>query len=153
MGGRKIAQILIILAALYVPLQEARSDDLAEVKAVFDNDIRLFNAQNRDAFTTAAHDDIVLFGILSPFAIKGKAALAQVVSNYFEDNARIIFKPVNPTFTIIGKSALAWGSYSITEYPKIGPRVTIHGRYTYTYAKMEGKWLLVAMHLSPLQGY
>lgn len=149
---RRIVLAFIVLAALSVRLQAAE-EDLAGVKALFDNDVRLFNAQNRDAFSIAAHDDIVLFGILSPFAIKGKEALAQVVKNYFDDNTRIIFKPVNPAFASMGNSALAWGSYSITEYPKVGPRVTIHGRYTFTYAKIDGKWFLVAMHLSPLQGY
>lgn len=152
MGYRRLVLAFIVLAVWCAPLH-AQEDDRAGVKAIFDNDIRLFNAQNKDAFSIAAHDDIVLFGILSPFAIKGKEALAQVVRNYFEDNTRIIFKPVNPTFTIMGNSALAWGSYSITEYPKVGPRVTIHGRYTFTYAKIEGKWFLAAMHLSPLQGY
>jgi hypothetical protein len=60
---------------------------------------------------------------------------------------------VNPEFLLAGTNALAWGHYTIIETPKIGPRETIHGRYTLTYTKVDGKWLLAALHLSPLQGY
>jgi hypothetical protein len=149
---RRTVLACLVLSVLATPLV-ARGEDLAEVRAVFDNDIRLFNAQNPDAFSISAHDDVVLFSILSPFATKGKEDLRRLVQGYFGDHNRIMFRPVNPEFVIIGTSALAWGSYTITEYPKIGPRETIHGRYTFTYTKVDEKWILAALHLSPLQGY
>lgn len=143
---------LVFVPLLFAPLL-ARGDDLAEVQAVFDKDIRLFNAQNSEAFSGSAHEDVVLFGILSPFATKGKENLQRLVQGYFADHSRSIFKIVNPKFFILNASAVAWGAFTITEYPKVGPRGTIHGRYTYTYTKTDGKWQLVAFHLSPLQGY
>ena len=149
---RRTVLTWIIIAVLLAPLT-GYSDDLTDIQAIFARDIRLFNAQNTSAFSVAAHDDVVLFGILSPFATKGKDNLRQLVEGYYADHSRIIFHPVNPEFMIVNSSALAWGSYTITEYPKIGPRQAIHGRYTFTYTKVEGKWLLAALHLSPLQGY
>jgi len=143
---------LVFVPLLFAPLL-ARGDDLAEVQAVFDKDIRLFNAQNSEAFSGSAHEDVVLFGILSPFATKGKENLQRLVQGYFADHSRSIFKIVNPKFFILNASAVAWGAFTITEYPKVGPRDTIHGRYTYTYTKTDGTWQLVAFHLSPLQGY
>jgi uncharacterized protein (TIGR02246 family) len=151
MHGR-IALAGVVIAVLLAPLT-GRSDDLTDVRAVFDKDIRLFNAQNTSAFSVSAHDDVVLFGILSPFATIGKDNLRQLVEGYYADHIRLTFRPVNPEFMIRETSALAWGSYTITEYPKIGPREAIHGRYTFTYTKVDGKWLLAALHLSPLQGY
>jgi len=142
----------VVAAVLWAPLT-GRGDDLADVRAVFDKDIRLFNAQNTTAFSVSAHDDVILFGILSPFATKGKEDLRRLVEGYYADHVRITFRPVNPGFIVTGSSALAWGAYTITEYPKIGPRAAIHGRYTFTYTKVDGKWLLAALHLSPLQGY
>jgi hypothetical protein len=88
MRCRRIVLALLVFVLWRAPLQ-AQENDLAAVKAIFDNDISLFNAQNPDAFTIAAHDDVVLFGILSPFATKGKAELYQLVGNYFADNTRI----------------------------------------------------------------
>lgn len=152
MRGQRTVLTGVILAVLLAPLT-GYSDDLADVRAAFDKDIRLFNAQNTSAFSMSAHDEVVLFGILSPFAIKGKDNLRQVVEGYYADHSRITFRPVNPDFMVVDSSALAWGSYTITEYPKIGPRQAIHGRYTFTYTKVDGKWFLAALHLSPLQGY
>jgi uncharacterized protein (TIGR02246 family) len=149
---KQIVLAFVIAPLLCTPLI-AHGDDLAEVQAVFDKDLRLFNAQNSEAFSGSAHEDVVLFGILSPFATKGKEALQRLVQGYFADHTRIMFRTVNPKFFILNTSAVAWGAYTITEYPKIGPRETIHGRYTFTYAKTDGKWQLVALHLSPLQGY
>lgn len=149
---RRTILTYIVATVLLTPLP-GRGDDLAEVRAIFDKDLRLFNAQNVEAFSGAAHDEVVLFGILSPFATKGKEDLRRLVEGYYADHFRITFRPVNPEFIVTGSSALAWGSYTITEYPKIGPREAIHGRYTFTYTKVDGKWLLAALHLSPLQGY
>ena len=152
----RVHRLLILacaVASLLVTPLRARSDDLAEVRAVFDKDIRLFNAQNVEAFSASAHEGVVLFGILSPFATKGKDNLRQLVQDYYADHIRVTFRPVNPEFIITGTSAVAWGSYTITEHPKIGPREAIHGRYTFTYTKTDGKWLLAALHLSPLQSY
>ncbi|HXG21125.1 MAG TPA: nuclear transport factor 2 family protein [Methylomirabilota bacterium] len=149
---RHIILAWVVGSMLVAPLR-TQGDDLADVRAVFDKDIRLFNAQNAEAFSGSAHDGVVLFGVLSPFATKGKDNLRQLVQDYYADHIRVLFRPVNPEFAIIGTSAVAWGSYTITEYPKIGPREAIHGRYTFTYTKMDSKWLLAALHLSPLQGH
>lgn len=143
---------LVFAPLLFAPLL-ARGDDIAEVRAVFEKDIRLFNAQNSEAFSGSAHEDVVLFGILSPFATKGKEALQHLVQGYFADHARITFRMVNPEYFILNTSAVAWGAFTITEYPKVGPRETIHGRYTFTYTKTDGNWQLIALHLSPLQGF
>ena len=149
---KQIVLTLIFAPLLFAPLL-ARGDDLAEVRAIFEKDIRLFNAQNSEAFSSSSHEDVVLFGILSPFATTGKEDLQRLVQGYFADHVRITFRAVNPEFFIMSSSAVAWGAYTITEYPKVGPRETIHGRYTFTYTKTDGKWQLVALHLSPLQGY
>ena len=128
----------------------AYGDDLDDVKAIFNEDMRLFNAQNTAAFATNAHADVVLFGMLSPFAVRGKAAITDMLEGFFADIERILFTPVNPEFSITGASALAWGHFTNTEVPAVGPREVIHGRYTFTYAKRDGKWLLVGLHFSPL---
>lgn len=128
----------------------AYGDDLDDVRAVFNADMKRFNAQDASAFSTDAHDDVVLFGILSPFAVKGKVAITDMLEGFFADSERVIFTPINPEFRIIGASALAWGHFTNTEVPAVGPREVIHGRYTFTYAKRDGKWVLVGLHFSPL---
>ena len=134
----------------------AISDDLAEVKAIFEKDVRLFNAQNKDAFVESAHDDVIAFGILSPFPVTGKEEFRQLVRHYLNEYAEVKFRPVNPQYSVVGTYALAWGAYTISEYPKVegAKRLEmIHGRYTYSYTKTDEGWRLVALHLSPMQGY
>ena len=128
----------------------AYGDDLDDVRAAFNVDMKRFNAQDASAFSANAHTDVVLFGILSPFAARGKEAITNMLERFFADSERITFTPINPEFRIIGTSALAWGHFTNTEVPAIGPREVIHGRYTFTYAKRDGKWLLVGLHFSPL---
>ena len=151
---RRIGRIPVLaIAGLLSFSSVAYGDDLAEVRTLFEKDIHLLNAHNNDAFSIAAHEDVVLFGILSPFATKGKAALQQLVAQYLEDHSRVNFVSVNPEFFVVGDSAVAWGHYTISETPKVGHQVNIYGRYTFTYTKIGGKWLLAAFHLSPMQGY
>ena len=61
---------------LFTPLL-AHGDDLAKVRAIFEKDIRLFNAQNSEAFSSSSQEDVLLFGILSPFAIKGERSVVR----------------------------------------------------------------------------
>jgi ketosteroid isomerase-like protein len=75
------------------------------------------------------------------------------VQEYMDDHGRVTFRPVNPEFFVTGTSALAWGAYSLTAHPKVGPREALHGRYTFAYTQAAGQWRLAALHLSPLQEY
>src|SRR5438445_13465840 len=77
---------VIVLGLVPSAVRSDEANDLANVRAVFNEDIRLFNAHNKDAFVTSAHNDVVLFGILSPFATKGKEALQQLVQDYIDDH-------------------------------------------------------------------
>ena len=139
------AGLLVLLGAA-----AAQAEDLTDVRQAFETDIRLFNGQDPTAFSAAAHKEVVLFGTLSPFAVKGKAALRQLIQEYFADHDYAKWTPVNAKFFVTGTSALAWGHYTLKEQPKVGPRRILHGRYTFTYSQAEGKWLLVALDFSPL---
>lgn len=127
-----------------------RADDLADIQQAFEADIRLFNGQDPTAFTATAHEHVVLFGPLSPFAVEGKAAIQQLVQEYFTNHDYVKWRSVNAKFLVIETSGLAWGHYTVREQPRVGPRRILHGRYTFTYAKEEDKWLVVALDFSPL---
>ena len=70
---RRIGQIPVLaIAGLLSFSSVAYGDDLAEVRTLFEKDIHLLNAHNNDAFSIAAHEDVVLFGILSPFTTRAR---------------------------------------------------------------------------------
>ena len=138
------------VAAQTDELADTLADERAAVRRVFEADIRLFNGQDPTAFTAAAHKNVVLFGTLSPFAVEGKAAIQHLIQEYFTNYDYAKWAPVNAQFSVIGTSGLAWGHYTLRAQPKAGPRSILHGRYTFTYAREEGKWLLVALDFSAL---
>lgn len=137
-----------VLSVLFFALGISYGDDTDGVQALFDAEIRLVNTRNSDAFAASAHADIVVFSILSPFVIRGKAALQQVVQEYFATHAQATMTLVNPQVRVAGGTAIAWGYFTLTDQPKGGLLEAFHGRYTLTYTKHRGRWLLVAMHLS-----
>ncbi len=130
--------------------ESVRADDLADIQQAFEADIRLFNGQDPTTFTATAHDHVVLFGPLSPFAVEGKAAIQQLVQEYFTNHDYVRWRSVNAKFLVIETSGLAWGHYTVREQPRVGPRRILHGRYTFTYTKEEDQWLVVALDFSPL---
>lgn len=131
-------------------VMSVRADDLANIQQAFEADIRLFNGQDPTAFTANAHEHVVLFGPLSPFAVEGKAAIQQLVQDYFTNHDYVKWQSANAKFLVIATSGLAWGHYTVREQPRVGPRRILHGRYTFTYAKEEDRWLVVALDFSPL---
>jgi ketosteroid isomerase-like protein len=145
------AVIAFAVVTFFVASSAAHGQDLDALKASFAADLRLFNSHNPEAFVASAHDGIVVFGILSPFPLDGKKEFRQVMQQYMEDNERVTFTPTSPDFRIAGTTAIAWGHYTLTSKPKDGPLDYAHGRYTFTYTQAEGKWVLVGIHLSPLQ--
>jgi uncharacterized protein (TIGR02246 family) len=145
------AVLAFALLAFLLASSVARGQDLNGLQKTFAADVQALNSHNPEAFVASAHDEIVLLGTLSPFPVSGKDNFRQVVEQYLSDNESVTFTPVNPQFRIAGTTGLAWGHYSLTNKPKDGPLEYSHGRYTYTYTKADGKWVLVATHLSPLQ--
>ncbi len=114
------------------PLFGFAQSEVREVQKVFETDIRLFNGQDLTAFTAAAHDQVVLFGTLTPFPVEGKAAIRQLIREYFANHDYAKWTPVDAKFFVTGTSALAWGHYTLREQARVGPRRVLHGRYTFT---------------------
>ncbi len=78
--------------------EPVRADDLADIRQAFEADIRLFNGQDPTAFTATAHEHVVLFGTLSPFAVEGKAAIQQLVREYFTNHDYVKWQSANAKF-------------------------------------------------------
>ncbi len=140
---------LALLTLLFAP-SPGRSDDLTEIRASFQAEIAAFNALDRNAFVTPAHEDVVLFGIITPFVVTGKEDFSRFVKSYFDDHTSATFTPIQPKFRVAGATAIAWGHYQLIDQPKTRQYRTFYGRYTLSYSKIEGKWILAALYFSPL---
>jgi ketosteroid isomerase-like protein len=125
-----------------------RGDDVEDLKATFEQTITALNAGDLNAYLAIVHDQEIRFGPDSPFAGEGKATARQGLQTLLANHESITRTPINPQFRVIGTTGLAWGHVAVNFKPKDGPLHTTFTCYLWTYVKVEGKWLLVASHIS-----
>ncbi len=128
-------------------------EDMDALKSAFTTQIEALNNRELDAAVATVHDDIVLYGIFSPFPVQGKADFQKAVQAYFGQYEEAELSPVTPQFRIVGTTALAWGHYQLAATPQGGKMTYAHGRYIFTYTKLDGKWVILGMDYSPLESY
>ncbi len=144
-------QAFLVFAAvmlLFTP-PAAHSDDLDDLKATFEQEVKAFNSRDFSTFVATAHEQVVLFGHFPPFELEGIEAYRQRYQTLFSNNQSVTFAPLTPQFRVIGNVGVAWGHDKLVLKPKDGPSVTYSGRYTFVYTKADGKWLRVVVHASP----
>ena len=149
---RRIGRIPVLaIAGLLSFSSVAYGDDLAEVRTLFEKDIHLLNAHNNDAFSIAAHEDVVLFGIFSPFPVEGKEKFRQAVQEYFNNYEHAVITLIDPDYKAMGATGVAWGNFRLATRRKGGAQEYTDGRYMVTYTRANGKWHAISMHYSLLE--
>ncbi len=148
-----VAKILLIIISLVPflasPVYADDANQLHDLEALFDAEIRRMNAGTGGAFAASSHTDVVVFSMFSPLSIVGKDAFQQFMQRYFEQHAEAIFTAVDPRFRIVKTTAIAWGFFTLTEPSKDGSLQAVHGRYLLTYTKVEEGWTLLAASFTP----
>ncbi len=143
----------LLLTVFCFPSRGLADEDLAALKSAFTTQIDALNNRELDAAVATVHDDIVLYGIFSPFPVQGRADFQKAVQAYFGQYEEAELSPVTPQFRIVGTTALAWGHYQLAATPQGGKMTYAHGRYIFTYTKIDGKWVVLGMDYSPLESY
>ena len=142
-----------LFTMLFFSTNVRADEDLNALKSTFNAQIEAFNNRELDAAVATAHDEIVLYGIFSPFPVQGKADFQKAVQAYFGQYEEAELSPVTPQFRIVGSTAITWGHYQLAATPLDGKMAYTHGRYIFTYTKVDGKWLVLGMDYSPLEAY
>ncbi|MEK7201876.1 MAG: nuclear transport factor 2 family protein [Patescibacteria group bacterium] len=148
--GYKHAVLIFALAAVVAAPSVARSADVDDLKATFEQEIAALNKRDLDAFSAFWHDQIVAFGPTSPFPTDGKAARRQGFQALFNNSESFTVTPLNNQYRVIGDTGIVWGHGMAVVKPKDGPLQTTFVRAVVTYTKVDGKWRAVAIHLSPI---
>ncbi len=139
----------VMVALLGLP-SSVYSQDLAALKAGFNAEIDALNRRDLNATLAPVDNQMILVGIFSPFPIAGKEGFRQAVQEYFNDYEYAVFTPIDPEFRVVGATGVAWGNFRLATKQKNGPFHYSDGRYMFTYAQSEGKWILISMHYSLL---
>ena len=120
---RRTVLMLIVLVAC-TGLSPAQGDEVDGLRASFEHEIVAFNARDLDTLMGNQHEHVVALNPASPTPVDGKSARRQSYQTLFAttDGAK----------------------------PKDKPMTTIAVRFTRTYVKSGGQWLLVLYHVAPL---
>lgn len=145
--------ISFTLSFLFFSSGAFANEDMDALKAGFNAQIEALNNRDLEASVISAHAEIVLYGIFSPFPVTGKADFKKAVQAYFGQYEEAELSPVTPQFRIVGTTGLAWGHYQLATTPQGGRLTYAHGRYIFTYVKIDGKWRVLGMDYSPLESY
>lgn len=124
--------------------------DIDELKATFEQVVAAICRRDAAAYSAFWHEQIVAFPPLSPFAVEGNATLRQVAETNFTNAESVTFAPVNPQCRVVGSTGVVWGHTALSIKPKDGPLRTLFARFMFIFAKTEGQWREVAVHVSQL---
>ena len=116
----------------------------------FNAEIEALNSGDLNAAVVAAHAQVVLYGLYSPFPIEGKQAFRQAVREYFDEQEHATLEIVHPRYRLTGATGVAWGHYQLTRKLKGEPVAMTPGQYMLTYVQVDGAWLMMSMHFAPL---
>ena len=97
-----VSTLTVITLFCFLPV--AYGQDIEALQTSLTAEIVALNDKNLDGAVAEAHDDIVLFGVFSPFPIVGKDAFRQAVQEFFNESGQPTFTPSDSKFSIIGKT-------------------------------------------------
>ena len=140
--------LIVTVGTVLVTAPVARGDDVADLKATFDQGVAALNKQDVNAFLALQHDEYTGFGATTPFLTEGKDALQAALQSTFASRESTTVKPMNSQFRVIGSTGIVQTYFTNTFKPKDGPATTTFTRGTLTYVKGDGGWRVAAVHLS-----
>ena len=147
---RRRMVFLLISLVVYPAGSPAHGDAVDTLRASFEREIGAFNARDLDTLMSNQHDQVIALNPASPTPSDGKSVRQQTYQARFAAPESVTITPKNPQFRVIDNTGLVWGEYTITTTPKDKLPTTDFVRFTRTYVKANGRWLLVLYHVAPL---
>lgn len=124
--------------------------DIDGLAGTFEQVVAAINRRDAGAYSSFWHEQIVAFPPFSPFAVEGKSSLVPLAEANFANAESLSLTPINPQCRVIGSTGIVWGHMSLAVKPKDGPLSATFARFTFIFAKTDGKWQEVAIHASQL---
>ena len=144
-GALSLGALLLIPAAV-------RGGDLEDLKAAMEGLYSALHQRDAEGIAGAYHDQYVCFtgsGVFpQDWAARSKQERVQYYRNVFEEYEQWTVTLINPQYRVVGNTGIVWGHHRSVRKPKDGPRETSTRRFTRTWVKSGGKWLLLASHRS-----
>ncbi len=129
----------------------AADDEVADVRATFEEAVAALNTGNMDGFLDSVHDEALSFYSCGPTSGKqGREACALDWQLFFNTTTDARFETKNEQYRVIGDTGIAYGEYSLSVNYNGQGRQTVHeGRYTMTYTRVGDEWRIAMQHNTP----
>jgi ketosteroid isomerase-like protein len=124
--------------------------DIDELKAAAAQVVEAINTRNLEAFAANLHNEVSFFVPNSPFSLDGKGWVLENSCKLFANSEVLRVTLLNPQCQIVGHTGIVWGHMTTITKPKDGPLTNNFLRFTWSFARVEGKWFRVATHLSQI---
>ncbi len=152
MSWKWVLVVAVVLAFGSIASESAAQQTRDALIASFGEELQAINGRDLVDVMSHVHEDVVLFGLYSPFPAVGKDAFRQAVQDYFDTFEEANLNPAHEEYMVIGETGVAWGLYQLTTTRQGGMEQTVNGQYMFTYVRPSGQWQIAIWHFSPLPG-
>jgi len=124
--------------------------DIDDLKTVFECLTESFSSGNLEAFAEHFDENATLYTPLSPFSVNGRLSVKQFYQDLAAQAESVATSRVSNEFRVVGTTGVVWGYTTFMVKFKDGPLKMFFIRQTWTFAKSNGKWTVIAAHYSRL---
>jgi uncharacterized protein (TIGR02246 family) len=108
-----------------------------------------FNSCDSDKASALYSSDAVLWGTVAPVIISSPTGVRQYFERVCSSNPKPKVALGEQIIRVYGDTAVNSGSYTFTVFPG-GQSLQFPARFSFTYRKQDGKWLVVDHHSSAM---
>lgn len=141
-----LSSLLILAACQSMPSPEAGK---AEVGAAAEAWAGALNSCNAAGAAALYQPDAVLWGTFAPAIISGRAGVQQYFERVCTANPPPKVNFGEQLIRVYGDTAFNSGTYTFAVVMQGQPR-SLASRYSFSYRKVDGRWLIADHHSSPL---
>jgi len=140
------------MGAFILVSQPSMADDLDDLKAAFQKQIKAVNSGDWQTASDGQYDGMITFSYSQAFptVIRNKAQWVKLVTRWYETRQTWRTTWYKPDFRVIGNTGLVWGLRTHVNQQKGGPIQTRFIKTSQTWVKTEEGWKIVVNHHTPL---
>jgi ketosteroid isomerase-like protein len=148
----KQAIVAFSLGAVLLAPASVWGGDLEDLKAAMEGLYSALHQRDAEGIVETYHEQYVCFtgnGVFpQDWVTRSKEERVQYYEKVFANYENYTVALINPQYRVAGNTGIVWGHHRSVRKPKDGPRETSTRRFTRTWVKSGGKWLMLASHRS-----
>lgn len=137
----------LLLICSITSVRAGDTEDVAAAMNMWKDNLAVGTAEDTSKILSLYAEDGILWGTISPKLRDTPEMITDYFVNAYQKLPKLTVVFKDPHIRVFGDTALNTGYYTFT-YEKDGQMVTLPARYSFAYAKRDGKWLIVDHHSS-----